>query len=69
MTFKSPLVADNILKIRMAAAGFAVGPVVSTHYGLYLGFLNACFECRHICLIKILVAACCIELVSYGFRS
>ena len=69
MSFKIPLVADDILKIRMAAAGFAVGPVVGTHYGLNLCFLNACFESRHICLIKILVAACGVELVSYSLRS
>ena len=69
MSFKIPLVADDILKIRMTAAGFAVCPVVGTHYGLNLCFLNACFESRHICLIKILVAACGVELVSYSLRS
>ena len=69
MSFKSPLVTDDILQIRVSAAGFAVRPVICAHYGLYLGFFNASFESGHVCLIEILIRACGIELVSNGLRS
>ena len=53
----------------MSAAGLAVGPVVSAHYGFDICFFYACLKCGEIGLAHIFRCGLSIELMSFRFRS